>query len=181
MRAQQAGFRCVVVDSTYVYHAEHQTVRKMPEREALFGRNRQWCERKWGRWLRLACPRFQPIAPGSPELRQWLERLVEWARRRTHVYVYAPLPSGHTKEAVFRSVGLVPHADVLWRVMPERPLLRLTAMGNILARQKKRFYAIVAPDPSWAAAMRSLRWVHRAPVLSVDDERFEQLWQSRSL
>ena len=39
MRAQRAGYHCVVAWGSYVYHAEHRTVRKMPEREALFQRN----------------------------------------------------------------------------------------------------------------------------------------------
>ena len=57
MRAQHAGFQCVVVQSAYVFHAEHRTVSRMGERERLFQRNRQWCEERWGRWLRIAYPR----------------------------------------------------------------------------------------------------------------------------
>ncbi len=180
MRAQASGFRSVVVSGAYVYHAEHRTVKRMEEREHLFQRNRQWCEAKWGRWLRVAYPRFTPVQPGTPELRAWLEELISWARKRTYVYVYCPTATGLTKDELFRSVGLVPHADVLWHPLPAR-LPRLTAVGAILKRQKKRFDAIVAPDEPWAALMRRLRWAHRANVvLASGTDELSRLWQIRA-
>lgn len=177
MRAMQAGYRCVVVSGSYVYHTEHRTVRKMPEREALFQRNQRWCHQKWGRWLRIASPRFVPVTPGSPELRAWLEELVGWARRRTHVYVYCPTPPGVGTEELFRSVGMVPHADVQWRrVAPQAA--RLAAAAAILKRRKKRFDAIVAPDERWASWMRRLHWAHRAAVVPASSQKdLNRLWQ----
>jgi len=179
-RAQQAGYRCVVAQASYVYHAEHQTVRNMPEREALFARNQRWCHAKWGKWVRMAWPRFEPVVPGSEELRRWLERLSRWARRRTHVYVYCPTPTGVTPEELFRSVGLVPHADVHWHPLP-RTGVSVAAMGMILKRRKKPFDIIVAPDAGWGRACNRLRWCHRAAVVPQSDE--EQLisrWKERS-
>ena len=179
MRAQEAGFRCAVVSSAYVHHAEHRTVKRMGERERIFQRNQRWCEAKWGRWLRLACPQFLPLEPGSQELRAWLEQLLTWARRRTHVYAYGPATDGVTAEALFRSVGLVPHVDVLWHPLPRRGM-RLAAGLAILKRQKKRFDAILAPDERWAAMMRRLAWAHRSRVIPLSDpEAVEGLWQGR--
>jgi len=181
MRAQLAGFRCVVAHASYVYHAEHQTVKRMGERERLFRRNQQWCEARWGRRLRIAYPRFTEILPGTPDLRTWLERLVSWARQRAHIYVYCPTPREVSPEMLFRSVGLVPHSDVHWHSLP-RSLARLAAVGAILQRQKKRFDAIVAPDPRWAGTMRRLRWIHRATVIPLSDTTaLATLWQNRSL
>ena len=182
MRAQQAGYQCVVVSSSYVHHAEHQTVRQMPERDALFARNQRWCNHKWGRRLRVAWPRFTPVAPGSADLRLWLEQAVRMARMRTHVYVYSPTCDGRlTHDGVFRSVGLVPHADVIWRPLPSRSAAWAAACA-ILARQKKRFDAIIAPTEGWAVTMRQLRWLHRADVVrpSPDLERLTQQWRARS-
>ena len=181
MRAQAAGYQCVVVSASYVHHTEHQTVRKMPGREALFQRNQRWCHEKWGRWLRVAWPRFTAVTPGSPELRGWLEQLVRLAKTRTHVYVYCPEPDHLTPEELFRSVGLVPHADVLWRSIPPR-LAPWAAACAILARQKKRFDAILAPDARWATGMRQLRWVHRAEVVTAvsELERLTQRWRTKS-
>ena len=179
MRAQAAGYRCVIVQGAYVYHAEHRTVRKMPEREALFTRNQAWCHGKWGRWLRVAYPRFTQVTPGTPELREWLEQLIVWARRRTHVYVYCPA-NGHTKEALFRSVGLIPHADVHWRPVPAA-IPRLGAMLAILKRRKKAFDAILAPDQDWQGRMARLRWLHRAQVVPLwERDNVETIWQTRS-
>lgn len=183
MRAQQAGFQCIVASAPYVYHAEHGTVKNMPEREALFLRNRAWCQEKWGRRLRMAWPRFAPAVPGSPELRQWLEVLAGWARRRVHVYVYAPTPDRLTADQLFRSVDLIPHADVRWFPVPG-PMAGLAAGGLIFTRRKKPFDIVVAPTAAWGRSMRRLAWLHRAAVVDANDtERLQAEWKraSRSL
>lgn len=181
MRAQAAGYQCVVADASYVDHAEHQSVRKMPEREALFTRNRHWCEQKWGRRVRLAWPQFSPVAPGSEELRQLLERLLEWARRRTYVYVYCPLASSASPpQALFRSVGLVPHADIHWRALPVS-MASWAALGLILKRRKKLFDIIACPEPRWGSVVKRLRWAHGAEVvLANDDTALQHAWKQRS-
>ena len=177
-RAQQAGYRCVVAAGAYVYHAEHQSVQKVPEREAIFARNQRWCHARWGRWVRVAWPRFAPIAPGSDELRRWMERLLGWARRRTHVYVYCPVPGRLTAAELFRSVGLVPHADIRWHQVPPR-LARWAAAGSILKRRKKQFDIIVAPDDGWGNSLRRLAWVHRAQVIPENnEEQLKVLWET---
>ncbi len=179
-RAQQAGFQCVVAEAAYVHHAEHQTVRKMPEREALFTRNQRWCHQKWGQWVRMAWPRFRPVRPGSEELRHWLVRLREWARRRVHVYVYGPLPASTSVAELFRSVGLIPHADVLWHSVPTR-LAPWVAAGLILKRRKKPFDLIVSPEPRWGRALSRLGWWHRAQVVpEAEEDQLIAQWRRRS-
>ena len=166
MRAQQAGVRCVVVTSSYVYHAEHRTVKRMGERERIFQANRAWCERKWGKWLRVAWPRTAPLVPGTPDTRAWLDPLIALARRRTHVYMYAPVDASVGIDTLFESVGLIPHRDImLHRIWPPATV---TATGAILLRQKKRFDAIVVPNAQWAGLLRGLAWVHGAQVLVPD-------------
>ena len=180
MRAQQAGYHCVVAEASYVWHAEHQSVRTVPEREAIFTRNRRWCEERWGRWVRIAWPRFEPVVPGSDDLRQWLEQLVRWARRRTYVYVFCPTPPGMSMRSLFRSVGLTPHVDVEWHSIP-KALAPLAAGGLIMKRRKKRFDIIVTPTPRWGQRLSTLQWLHRATVVPAEDE--EQLtsqWQQKS-
>lgn len=180
MRAQQAGYRCVVAESAYVFHTEHRSVRTVPEREALFARNQRWCHTRWGRWVRIVWPRFEPVVPGSDELRQWLERLVSWARRRTLVYVFAPTPPGTTQDTLFRSVGLIPHADIHWQSVPER-LAPLAVMGHVVKRRKKPFDLIVAPNDRWAQWMNRLQWLHRAEVVHQDDQAgLMALWRRKA-
>lgn len=169
MRAHAAGFRCVVARASYVYHAERRTISKIPDHELVFRRSKAWCERRWGRWVRIAWPRFTPIAPGSDELRRWLGRLVAWARRRTYVYVYCPTPFQVTPDELFRSVGLVPHADIHWRPIPQSGA-RWAAAGLILKRRKKRFDIILAPTAGWGMCLSRLGWLHGATVVPVDDE-----------
>ena len=180
MRAQEAGFQCAVVESAYVYHTEHQSVKDMPERDALFAANQRWCNQRWGRRLRVAWPRFAPIVPGSSDLRAWLERLLGWARRRTHVYVFSPTPDRMSRDALFASVGLIPHADIHWHAVPSTGA-PAAAAGLILTRMKKPFDLVVAPDPAWGRWMDHLRWWHRADVVPEGDEgRLTDQWQKKS-
>ena len=180
MRVQQAGFQCVVAEAAYVRHLEHQSVRRVPEREAVFRRNQRWCHEKWGKWVRIAWPRFTPLVAGSEELREWLTRVRRLAQRRTHVYVFCPMPAHLTRDELFRSVGLVPHADVHWHPVSSTTAA-WAAMGKILTRQKKRFDIIVAPEPRWGRTMASLRWLHRAALVPEDHhEQLTQLWNAAS-
>ena len=181
MRAQAADYRCVVAAASYVYHAEHQSVQGLPEREALFSRNQRWCEQKWGRRIRIAWPRFAPLVPGSVQLREYLECVIGWVRRRTHVYAYCPMPAGLTADALIRTVGLVPHADIHWRHIPPA-MARWMAAGLILQRRKKPFDIIVAPELPWGKALDRLRWWHGAVVvLAQDEEQLTVQWKRRSL
>jgi GT2 family glycosyltransferase len=168
MRAQQAGFRCGVAEASYVYHHEHRTVKRMGERERIFQANRRWCEQRWGPWRRVAVPHFAPLAAGSPDTRRRLAQWIELARRRTHLYVYAPIAAGLSDDALFESVGLVPHRDVQFRRIPAWGAAPAAAWG-ILLRRKKRFDAILAPDAAWGGLMRRLTWAHGAPILHPDD------------
>ena len=128
----------------------------------------------------MAWPRFEPVALGQAELRPWLERILTWVRRRNHVYVYCPLPAGVTTRELFRSVGLVPHADVHWYSVPAT-LRGLASAGMILQRRKKPFNIIVAPEADWGRLMERLRWAHRAAVIPDSDEpRLLDAWKSAS-
>ncbi len=175
MRVQAAGYQCVVAEASYVYHAEHKTVRHMPEREALFERNQRWCHKKWGRWLRVAWPQVRPLVPHSEPLRQWLQQVLELVKNRTYVYVYCPVSVSLTKEAAFRSVNLTVHADVHWhRIAGFLP--SWIATGWILKRQKKHFDIIIAPTVRWQKILEFLRWRHRAHViLEGDSHRLQEL------
>ena len=181
MRAQEAGYQCVVAEGGYVYHREHQTVRTIPKRKALFDRNRHWCEQKWGRRLRIAWPRFTAVTPGSPELRLELERLIRWARRRTMVYVYSPTPSDVSRDDLFRSVGLIPHADIHWHRVP-RDAASWVSMWLILKRQRKPIDLIACPDePGWSRLMTWLQWAHHAEIVPQSNENaLIDRWQTRA-
>jgi GT2 family glycosyltransferase len=180
MRVQRAGFRCVVAEGAYVHHAEHQSVKRLADRDALFARNQRWCNETWGRRIRIAWPRFSPAEAGSEDLRPWLEELLRWARQRTHVYVYAPGTPREAVAALFRSVGLQPHSDIHWHPVPQR-LAAAAALWAILRRQKKPFDVIVAPGPRWERLARRLRWLHRADVVPESEPaRLVSAWQTKS-
>jgi hypothetical protein len=75
---------------------------------------------------------------------------------------------------------MTPHRDVILHRLP-RAVAAVVAAGKILKRQKKRFDAIIAPDPTWAGWLRRLGWIHRARVLPAQDhEAIATLWHPRT-
>ena len=180
MRTQQAGFMNVVAEGAYVFHAEHKTVKKMPERETLFSKNRDWCEKRWGKRLRIAWPHLEKLEPGHESTRALMTRLVSWVRRRNHVYLYTPSPSRPDFRELCRSVSIVPHADVHW--IPISPAFaHWSAGGWILKRRKKPFDLIASPDERWGKTMEKLRWLHGASVVPQnDEEKLLREWQIKS-
>ncbi|MBI2870856.1 MAG: glycosyltransferase family 2 protein [Candidatus Omnitrophica bacterium] len=182
VRAQQAGFQCVVAEGAYVYHDEHKTFRPGRERDILFTRNRKKCNEKWGRRVRIAWPRFQ-APPGADELRHWFSKLIYWARRRAFVSTFYPggHPAGHLTghKELFRSLGLVPHGDVQWNPIPRR-LAPWFAFFRILKRRKKPYDIIVAPSARWGRCMQIFKFIHGADVVQEGDERLlETRWKAR--
>jgi hypothetical protein len=96
------------------------------------------------------------------------------------VYVYSPLPDGLTADALFRSVGLVPHADIHWRPVPSG-VAPWATLWSILARRKTPFDIIVAPTTRWERRVARLRWLHGADVIPAGDEaELVKRWQHRS-
>lgn len=170
MRVQAAGFKCVVAAASYVYHVEHTSVRDLPEREALFTRNRRWCHQKWGRWLRIAWLQEKSLTPGSPSLRRWVERILECVRQRIHVYVYSPSSIPISKEKLFESVGIIPHADFHWNGIASPFMASWIAAAWILKRRKKPFDIIAVPTTEWQRRLEPWRWWHRAEVILQSDE-----------
>ena len=176
-RAQAAGFFCAVVPSAYVYHAEHGSIRQLPLRERVFRESRRAYRRRWGRLLRVAYLPEVPAPLGSSALCEVMDRAVGWARRRSLVYLYAEGSGGTSRDEAFRSVGRVPHADVLWSPCVGGP----RKLWRILKRQKKRFDLILTSDATLARWLRALGWLHGASVVDPrDGARLEELWQAKS-
>ena len=98
------------------------------------------------------------------------------------LYAYCPLMNGMSPKALFRSVGLVPHADVHLRWLPlSLRLAKGAVLVLILKRRKKLFDVIACPDPRWGRVVKRLRWLHHAEIVSQDDEsQLLSVLQSRS-
>ena len=95
------------------------------------------------------------------------------------MYVYCPLAAQANPRELFRSVGLVPHANISWHVLPGH-LTALAAAVVIAARQKKRFDGVITPEGRLAAWLRRLQPIHRARVIMDGDvEELQALWQMR--
>ena len=98
------------------------------------------------------------------------------------VYAYCPLIHSMSPEALFRSVGLTPHADVHWRWLPlSLSLAKVAALALIVQRRKKPFDIITSPDFRWGRWLKRLQWLHRADVVpATDDTALTLAWTQRS-
>ncbi|MBI4355046.1 MAG: glycosyltransferase family 2 protein [Candidatus Omnitrophica bacterium] len=180
-RAVAAGFRCALVPSSYVWHHEHRTVRKMAQREEIFQENRRRFEQRWGRPLRILYARRRPLVPGDPATRQELARSVDWARRGAFIQLYHPQANGGADRAkLFRAAGLAEHADVTVTPVTVGGW-RWVVLARLLARRKKPFDLLVTDDAQLLRWARRLRACHHALAVDAEDETgFQQAWQQQS-
>ena len=186
-RAAQAGWQSAVAQRAYVWHAEHQTVRRLPQRQRLFRENQRRFEARWGRLLRLAYV-VRPQDAGAPKrMASALRWAVATARRGAIVQLWIPTAQRVERNALFAAAGLVPHADVQCIAAP-RDGWRLTVWmwrrlvsRRLSPRRPKLFDFVIIDDVARAQRLTEWRWWHGADILShTDGDTLNRLWQSRS-
>lgn len=181
LRAARAGFRSAVAREAYVWHAEHRSVRTLPEREALFAANQRRFWARWGRPLRVAFVAEPATEPDEPAFGATLAQTVALARHHGFVYLVYRDPDRVPPERLFERHGLMPHANVSCLPYPRRLGYGVYAAYRILRRVKKPFDLVIAPSPAWARRLGAVgRWVGAETVSSDDAERLEEAWRRRS-
>ena len=156
MRAHTAGYRCVAIYDSYVYHRQHASFNKAGNREEWVQRNRKIYYDKWGKHLRVGVA--LALDDGDEEK---IKRVVSFvyglAREWSWVHLWVTCKTGANDmkkmiEACAGKNGFPLHQNI--RIdcfnLP-KVLLGLTICGKMLERLRKRmrdkkFDAIVVFD-----------------------------------
>lgn len=189
MRAHMAGYRCVAIKDSYVYHRQHASFNESGDREAWVRRNRKIYYDKWGRHLRVglvasfnglnadAVSRVMTFAYGLA--REWA-----WVR----IWINCNACPDRLREAAEKALsdsGLPPHQNIKpeYFRMPQAAFNFMIA-GKMLERlgpskRDKRFDAVVfmGGESAWPAA-QSARLI-RADVLKLKPGEGGADWQAK--
>ncbi len=181
LRAAKAGFRSAVARESYVWHAEHRSVRTMPDRERIFAANRQRFWARWGKPLRVAMVLDPSVAPDDRRLGEALTEAVALARRNSFVYLIYRDPDRLPAERLFERHGLMQHANVSCLPYPRQIGYQAYAAYRILRRRKKPFDLVLASDGAMLGRLAMVgRFVGAEAVPSHDAQRLEEVWERRS-
>ncbi len=181
LRAARAGFRCAVAREAYVWHAEHRSVRALPEREAIFAANQRRFWARWGKPLRVAMVLDPQLSPDDGEFGAALARAIEMARRNGFVYLVYRDPDRLPPERLFERHGLMPHANVSCLPYPRRFGYGTYAAYRILRRRKKPFDVVLASGGTMRNRLAAVgRFVGAESVSADDARRLEEIWSRRS-
>lgn len=185
MRAHLAGYRCVAIKDSYVYHRLHTSFDKAGNREEWVRRNRKIYYDKWGKHLRIG---IVLSADGSGE--EALRRLVAFsyglAREWTwvHIWINSRQEASSVKariDAIAAGTGYPPHQNIRIDCFNAPGFLfDMSLSAKLIERLRRRmrgkaFDALVLFDNSakfLAATARLLR-VHTVQLSLGEDLEWE--------
>lgn len=157
-RVRAAGWRCVIAEGTYVYHAHGATLDCDPDQDRHFREGEAAFYRKWPRERleRIACVITSRAPDALKRVKPWLVRI---ANRDDDVQLFLPsalqaAAPRHLKITLRPAPGALVAIYALWK----------------LATMKKRVRRIVVMEPGTARLIAWLKPLHRAAVSSFAQE-----------
>ncbi len=175
MRAFRAGYRCVSVHSSYVYHRQHVSFKAMGDRKVLVAEGERAYFKKWPRHLRIAVA-FSVIAgTKDEELENLLETVLFLAREWCWVNLWILGEEGSVKsrvEAASRSIDMPLHQNIKLNVLPSRGgniqvLIRLIER-SFGTKRRKRYDSVLVDDRRLFSLLRGFRFIHGVPIHLVE-------------
>ncbi len=156
IRAHKAGYRCVAIRDSYVFHRIHASFDKAGNREEVVDRNRKIYYEKWGKHLRIgvmiSLDKLDPARiAGLAEYVYGLAREWSWV----HVWINSAEDKkviGELWGKAIKSRGLSPHQNIRMDYFNlPRFVFDITIAGKIVDRMRKRmkdkrFDAIISFD-----------------------------------
>ncbi|MDP2912815.1 MAG: glycosyltransferase family 2 protein [Candidatus Omnitrophota bacterium] len=177
MRAHLAGYRCVAIQDSYVYHRLHSSFNESGDREEWVKRNQKIYYDKWGRHLRVG------LAVSMSKLdKEALRRVVQFtygmARQWSWAHIW--INSGNDRASIMNVIDeilveerLPAHQNIRMNFfrMPGW-LFAVTVAGKMLERMRKRmrdkkFDAVIAFG-GMASSISSTAAIMKAMIFRVD-------------
>ncbi|MFQ5952592.1 MAG: glycosyltransferase family 2 protein [Candidatus Omnitrophota bacterium] len=157
VRAQQAGYISVIAEGAYVFHLEQASRRNLEEKEAIYRRNREIFEKKWGKLLRVLY-----VANGEKSSEEdffdTYDRLRSLARERAVISFWT-----HLKK---KDIPGVRHADIGVKNFSRIPNPFLVLL-HVIAK-KKKYDAVIFEKERLKTLFALSRFLHNAELMSAE-------------
>jgi hypothetical protein len=165
MKAQRAGYRCVIARGAYVWHYGHGSTGRVKKMDAIAEKNKGRFYKKWGRPLRIL---WCSADDASQEpFRETLASCIELARDGNYVHVLSRGDNTAAAEGIFERFGLTRHANVHIRVYPAAGFKWL-CLWRLLVKRKKP-YDLVAANADIAAILKRFNALCKARISDGSD------------
>ena len=165
VRAQKAGYICVLAEGAYVYHVEQASRRRFKGVDEIYRKNKERFEKKWGRILRV----FFLDRVSGPEgyMTEDYEALKGLARERAFVEFWIkPDRLADEVSAGFDRRKIVRHADIKLNVLG-KGFLGPAVLWKVLTK-KKKYDALILKRGVLPGVLRCLKWLHGAEVFLLE-------------
>lgn len=167
MKASDAGYRCVIVKSSYVWHYGHGSTGRVQRIDAIAEKNKERFYKKWGRPLRIM--RCSAIHTQHDAFGKLLASSVMLARKGDFVYLFIMADPTRSRSNMFNQFGMAEHANVHVHSYPGKRGFKWFCLWMLLKRLKKRYDIAVTEDTAIAGLLRGFRIFHRAEVITDTD------------
>ena len=162
MRAHIAGYRCVCVHSSYVYHKEHASFDKMGDRKKIQSGAEERYFRKWPRHLRIAMVFSVSKNTSDEKITNFLNSALFLARKWcwANLFIFGGKPAEDRVISVKRKIGFPLHQNIKMNFL--NSIFRtLQVTGRILERsfgrkKRKRYDALIVEKDSQAGFLGKL-------------------------
>jgi GT2 family glycosyltransferase len=156
-RVKQAGYKCALALQSYVYHQEHQSVKKMADREAIFKKNQATFYQKWGKPKRI----LVLLSTRSHEEHtadECMKRLLPIARKDHIIQVFTASNVSNLSS---------PHTQLDIRMLESWLPFKLAALLKLLIKRKKPYDLIFIPQPEQAEFFQKCQLLYSQPLIKT--------------
>jgi hypothetical protein len=170
MRAGLAGYRCVSVHSSYVYHKKHVSFAALGDRKSLVSPGEKEYFRKWPRHHRIAVA-FSTAGGAAPAAVDGLLRGILALARAwcwVNVLVLGDEAAGSREiEEASRRIGMPLHQNIKYNFISAFANLQVVARvieRTFGTKRRKRYDAVLTNSREIFSTLRALYPVHRTRI-----------------
>lgn len=175
MRAGLAGYRCVSIRSSYVYHREHVSFDAMGDRKRLVSKGEEEYFKKWPRHLRIGIAFLMNEDVRDGEIENFLKVVLSLARAWCWVNIWIFGDVGKNKEritTVSRRINMPVHQNIKLKILPagHKNIQVLTRLleRSFGTRRRKRYDAVLVNDERLSSLLRIFHPLHKAEIEFVE-------------
>jgi len=178
MRAGKAGYRCVCVYSSYVYHKQHVSFHAMGDRKRLVSKGEDAYFKKWPRHLRAGVTFSIGENTTDAEVANMLESILFMAREWcwVNLWVFGEKDEDRKKIiAVSEKINMPLHQNIKFNALSGKyknahVLIRLIerAFGT---KARKKYDFILVDDKNMFSLLKVFQLLHRTPINFVEFKR----------
>ncbi len=167
-RLKEAGFKCVISLSSYVYHHTHQSVKKLKNMDQIFKESQKRFHERWGKPQRIVLILRQDLRSTPESLEAMAQKLSKLLLQNNFLYIICRKRS---TEEQLEKMGLF-HANLAF--LCYKRLFSIRSILKILFKRKKRFNLIIARDPHILNLLKRLSFIHKTTLSCSINKELEK-------